>query len=176
MIFQSTTDAALIKAIITHPAIWPYVTDDFASTIEDYEPIIGERTLYMLAFDGIELLGMWMFEICSPICYKVHTCILPNAYGGRAGQAAKEMAEWIWENTTCQRIITDVPENNRLAYRFALKAGMTQFGLNPKCYQKGGLLMDVALLGMSRGKECAESESPHLASVLHRQPIEDICA
>lgn len=98
-----------------------------------------------------------MFEKTSPILFKVHTCVLPIGRGIWANEAAKKMALWIWEHTECQRIVTDVPENNRLALKFAEAAGMQQFGVNPKSYKKGGKLLDVILLGLSRPESLIQS-------------------
>jgi hypothetical protein len=58
--------------------------------------------------------------------------------------------EWIWRNTPCRRIVTNVPEDNRLAYRFALSAGMIGYGLNRASFQRGGRLLDQHCLGISR--------------------------
>jgi hypothetical protein len=149
-IFQSTIDQSRIKEIVTHPCNWPHLSDDFCSSPQDWIAPIDESFLYMLAILDGEIFGMWMFEIIRPILYKVHTALLPHARGPLAAIAAKEMAVWIWEHTECQRIITDVPENNPLARRFAEAAGMQQFGVNPKSYLNGGKLLDVIMLGLSR--------------------------
>lgn len=175
MQFQSTTDREIIRNIVTHPAIWPHVSDDFSGLPEEWEPPISGGFLYILALDktgenggenGGEIRAMWMFEKLSPILFKVHTTVLPIGRGVWANEAAKKMALWIWEHTECQRIVTDVPENNRLALRFAEAAGMQQFGVNPRSYKKGGKLLDVILLGMSR--TCPEVVKP-------RSEMETVC-
>ena len=159
MQFQSTTDREIIRNIVTHPAIWPHVSDDFSGEPEVWEPPIGDGFLYILALEAGEIRAMWMFEKTSPILFKVHTTVLPVGRGVWANEAAKKMAFWIWEHTECQRIVTDVPENNRLALKFAEAAGMQQFGVNPKSYQKGGKLLGVILLGLSRPQHEPHSHS-----------------
>jgi len=148
--FERTRDYALVKSIITHPAVYPYVSDDYSPAPKDFKPFEHDALWYVLVKDGEELLGLWMFSPESEICWKVHTCLLPNAYGERAKLAAKQMAKWIWDHTACLRIVTDVPEYNRLAYHFAKKAGMTEYGRNPKSYMKSGILYDQILLGVSK--------------------------
>jgi RimJ/RimL family protein N-acetyltransferase len=147
--FERTKDYALVKEIATHPAIYPFISDDYSPSPNDFKPFEDDAIWYVLVKDGDELLGMWMFAPENAICWQVHTCLLPNAYGKRAKQAALEMANWIWTNTTCLRLITSVPEYNRQASIFARWAGMEEYGRNPESYMKTGILHDQILLGMS---------------------------
>jgi len=151
--FKETCDWELIKHIVTHPNIYPHVSDDFSPPPELWEPIDSPAAHYVVVRDEStreEVLGLWAFYEHTPIVWNVHTCLLPAAYGQRARRAAKEMAEWIWANTKCLRLVTEVPESNRLALRFARAAGMTEYGFNPQSYLKGGALSGVHLLGMSK--------------------------
>jgi RimJ/RimL family protein N-acetyltransferase len=149
MTFERTMDYGLIKWIITRPEIWAHATDDFSTAAEEFEPAKSDMVWYVLVRDGDELLGMFMLVPENAICWKVHTCMLANAWGRKAKQAAKEGIDWVWKNMPAMRLVTDVPEYNRQASIFARWAGMTQFGLNPKSYRKNGKLMDVMLLGIS---------------------------
>jgi hypothetical protein len=103
--------------------------------------------------DGEELLGLWMFVPQNSVCLEVHTCLLPGHGFRRSRVAAKEAAEWIWANTNCQRIFTNVPVFNVIAKRFAEAAGMAEFGVNEASFIKDGKLHDQVQLGMSRPKE-----------------------
>lgn len=148
--FERTRDMDIVRKILTHPAIYRHISDDFSPSADQYEPPEHESILHMLALDGDEVLGLWVFIPKNEICLEVHTNLLPNAYGERSLIAAKEMAEWIWKHTSCERIITDVPDFNRHAFKFAKRAGMSEFGCNPKSFKKDGKLWDVHMLGMSR--------------------------
>jgi len=149
--FKETRDWELIKDIVTHPKIYPYVSDDFSPAPEQWEPIDSAVAHYVVIRDGDDLLGLWAFYEHTPIVWNVHTCLLPAAYGQRARRAAKEMAAWIWANTKCLRLTTEVPERNRLALHFARDAGMAEYGFNPASYMKNQQLCGVHLLGMSKG-------------------------
>jgi hypothetical protein len=140
----------LVREILTHPKIFPWITDDGSPARSEYQPPDHPAIWYVLVFDGEELLGLWMFvpENCATL--KVHTCLLPGHGFHRARRAARLMAQWIWDHTTCQRIITDVPRFNRAAAAFARAAGMTEFGTNFRSFLKQGTLHDQILLGMSR--------------------------
>lgn len=135
---------------MTHPNIYPHITDDGCPPVEQFEPVISPAIWYVEARDNDVLLGLWAFVPQNAVCWEVHTCLLPHAWGDTAAIAAKELASWIWENTDCRRIVTTVPAYNRLAYRFARKAGMTEYGRNPKSFLKNGKLYDQLLLGLSR--------------------------
>lgn len=148
--FERTADYALVKHVITHPKIWPHAVDDFACSPEQWEPTQSELVWYVLVKDGAEVLGLFMLVQENAICWKVHTCLLPTAWGQRAKLAAREGVQWVWTNTPCLRLVTDVPEYNTLALRFAHMGGMTQFGVNLKSYMKSGRLQDVILLGISK--------------------------
>jgi len=150
MTFERTKDYELVRQIVTHPDIYPFVSDDYSPAPNDYKPFESDSIWYVLAKDGDELLGMWSFVPDNAICWQVHTCLLPTAGGKRAKRAAKEMAEWIWQNTTCLRLVTNVPDYNRQASIFARWAGMVEFGRNPKSYMKTGILHDQILLGISK--------------------------
>jgi RimJ/RimL family protein N-acetyltransferase len=146
--FEYTTDSKLVKSIVTHPRIWPHVTDDFSPNVEAYVP--PQAGIYLLVKDGDETLGLFFLHPHNAICWEIHTCLLPNAWGQRAKQVVKEAAPWIFAHTGCKRIITNVPDYNRLALRLAKEAGMEQFGVNEKSFQKKGQLHDQIMLGLSK--------------------------
>lgn len=147
---ERSTDWETIKKVITHPRIWPAVSDDGSPPPEQWEPLKDAAAYYVLIKDNEELLGLWAFYPHNSASWEVHTCILPNAWGNRAKEAVKKLSAWVWENMPAQRITTEVPDYNRVALRFALAAGLVPYGCNPKAYQKNGKLHDVILLGISR--------------------------
>jgi RimJ/RimL family protein N-acetyltransferase len=150
MTFERTRNWTLVKSIVTHPAIYPHVSDDFAAKPEDWKATDDEGLWYVLAMDGDELLGMFLFIPQNEICWDVHTCLLPKSYGSQAEAAGRGMIRWVWENTRCLRIVTLVPEYNRLALSFAKRCGLVCYGVNPKSYMKRGTLHDSILLGISK--------------------------
>lgn len=148
---ERSRDWALIRSVMVHPQIYPHISDDFAPTPDEYEVAQNEAIFYLAAKDDAEFLGLFAYLPQNSICWEVHTCLLPNAWGPRATGAAKESIRWIFANTACQRIVTNVPARNRLALRFAKRAGLLQYGFNPRSYPKHGQLVDQILLGISKG-------------------------
>lgn len=150
-----STDYALIRQVMVDPAVYPRSIDDFCPPVEDFEPCRAEAVIYAIVRDGEELLGLFMLVPQNGIMVEIHTCLLPCAYGKRASQAALAMAQWVWLNTRCHRIITNVPTHNRLALRFALAAGMEIFGTNTGSFMYRGKLEDQIMLGLSRPSSVA---------------------
>jgi RimJ/RimL family protein N-acetyltransferase len=148
--FERTTDYVFIRAVLTHPKVYPGITDDSAPPSAEYEPIEHEGIWYVRVVDRGRDFGVFVFVPHGAICWEVHTALLPIAWGPAGKQAAREIASWIWANTPCRRIFTNVPEFNRLALRFAEAAGMTRFGVNASSYLKDGRVYDQILLGLTR--------------------------
>lgn len=151
--FERTSDYDLVKRIVTHPRVYPHVTDDFSLEASQWEPARHEGIYYLLVKEDGELLGLFTVIPLNGICWEIHTTLLPQAWGPRAGEAARAVQRWLWEQTRCERLVTNVPEYNRLALRFARQAGLQQFGVNPASYRKDGKLYDQIMLGVSRPAE-----------------------
>ena len=150
---SETRNFPLIQQIVTNPAIYPFVSDDGSPKAEDWKA--PESFKYCLVTDEDDVLGVWIFRQMNAVTWEVHTCLLPIARGKKGYQALKMLPEWAWKNLPkAQRVVTEVPESNGPALVFALRAGMEKFGVNKKSYLKGGKLLDVILLGISRGEPC----------------------
>ena len=156
-------DVALIHSTLTHPLIYPRIADDGTAPADQFRvsfeyPNIG----YLGAWDGETFLGLWVVDRRNAATVEVHTCLLPLAAGSKGLEAAKACAAWIWENTDFSRITTNVPVFNRLALRFAERAGMVQYGENVRSYRKDGRLHNEILLGLSRpesgGDQCQRQQ------------------
>jgi RimJ/RimL family protein N-acetyltransferase len=147
--FERTENLELVRRILTHPRIWPHISDDGSPPPEQFEPPDHPAIWHVLAWDGDELLGLWLLVPHNSVCWEVHTALLPHAWGERARRAARAFLAWLWRETPCRRLITAVPASNRLALRFAEAAGMRIWGVNEKSFLRGGRLEDQILLGLS---------------------------
>jgi RimJ/RimL family protein N-acetyltransferase len=150
---ERSTDYALIRGIMTHDAVYRHLTDDTSPAAADFRPIESDHLWYLVVWDGNQLLGLWLLHPHTAVEWEIHTALLPDAWGDRARRAAAVMLEWVWVNTPCRRIITGVPQGNRLAYRFALDAGMEQYGVNCASFLKNGRMQDQICLGISRPRD-----------------------
>lgn len=131
------------------PRIYKWISDDSSETIENFEPVIVDEIYYLGCFDGEKYLGLFMVVPQSFAWFDFHTCLLADAWGN-AVECVDSAKKWIFENTRCIRLTTIVPENNRLALRLAKKSGAIEYGFNPKCWVKNGVVCGVHLLGISK--------------------------
>lgn len=154
--FERTRDFDLVRKIMTHPRVYPHITDDGCPPVEEFHPAEDRGLWYILVRNAGEPVGLWLFVPQNAVCWEVHTCLLPVAWGETGKEAAKRMAEWIWQYTTCRRIVTNVPECNRLALRFAKAAGMVEYGRNEKSFLKDGKLWGQIMLGLTKEAECQQ--------------------
>lgn len=141
--FERTFDTSLIKRCITHPRVYWRVSDDFSPPVEDFEPPIRDHIWYVSVHYGRHLLGLFGLIRQSPILWELHTCLLPWAWGKTARQIFPEFLNWVWENTTCERLITSVPDCNRAALSIAPEWGFKPWGVNEKAYKKSNLLHNL---------------------------------
>jgi len=157
--FERSFDYSLIRDIITHPKLWPHLSDDLTPPASQFRPVESPLIWYVLPYyhrsseEAPDLLGMWMFVPQTSICWEVHTALLPVAWGPLGQMAARLLPGWMWANSQCRRIVTNVPSPNRLALRFAIKAGMKIYGCNRQSYLKNGVLCDQLCLGLSKPDE-----------------------
>lgn len=149
--FERSTDWTLIKRIMTHPRIYPHITDDFAPPAAAFEPVQSEELLYLLVREGDQALGLFLLEPRGGVTAEVHTCLMPKGWIRDSRAIAGQAMAWVWENCPqIERLTTTVPRNNSLALRFAQALGMVEYGVNPSSFKKGGKLMDQTLLGVNR--------------------------
>lgn len=143
-------DEALIGATLRHPRIFPHIRDDGCPTAASLQIVLSDSLRYLGVFDGDRFLGLFLAHPHNLALFEVHTCLLPEAWGPTAVEAAKACAAWLYESTPCRRIVTCVPEGNVLALRLARQAGMTEYGRNPRSLLRDGVLLDQILLGMNK--------------------------
>lgn len=150
-------DTDVLKSIFTHPSIWPHISDDYCD-IKTYEPAINDLVYYLVpTIQGVSC-GVFMFVPQNTIMYEVHSCLLPEYRGKDSHELAKDALLWMVNNTMCRKVITHVPENNRLALAFAKRAGMTLEGINRKSYQKAGEILDQFILGITEREICQQRQ------------------
>jgi RimJ/RimL family protein N-acetyltransferase len=146
--FKRSDDYALIRRIITHPRVYDFATDDYSPAPAAFEVNDDPRIWYVLVNDGA--LGLMMFLPQSTVCYEIHCCLLPGAWG-RSAEAARGAIDFIFQHTDARRIVASVPAYNRLTCKLARAAGMTQYGVNAAAFLKRGRLEDLICFGISKG-------------------------
>lgn len=142
-------DIELIAETMLNPRVWPSISDDSSPAPDLFRPVVGESIVYLGMFEADAFRGLFMLHPHNFVCWEVHTCLLPSAWG-RASLFAAECIEWVFRETDCQRLITNIPKGNILARRLALSVGMREFGINQKSFLKNGVTIDQFMLGISK--------------------------
>lgn len=145
---ERTYDMALVRRIVTDPAIWPHVHED-GTERDGWEPCASDEFMWMLA-SGSEPLGVFLVHARGVACFEMHTCILPHAWGEGAKQAAQELLRWAFTDGGCMKMVTNVPAYNRAALRFAKAGGMREEGINRASYLHAGQMIDQIMLGITK--------------------------
>lgn len=150
MIIWPISDMDLVKETFTKPYIWPYITDDLCD-IDTFEPIAPSGTdLMYLGVFAPEYGGLFMIHRSNCVTYEIHTILEKNCRGKKAIQAAKNVIDWIFSNTECLRLITQIPEDNLLAERLAISAGMKLYGVNENSFKLKNNVQSLKLYGISK--------------------------
>lgn len=148
-----TFNYELVRRIVTHPKVYPFLSDDGSPPASEWEPSQNGGVYYVLVEDDGEPVGVLMFTPHNSICYEGHTALLPVVWG-KGAEIGAMTALWMFENTPCRRIIGNAPIFNLRALSYAQRAGMHVFGVNERSYLKGGVLYDQIVLGMSKEDIC----------------------
>ena len=155
MLIRHTKDVELIKSIVTHDAVWPHVSDDSCDKATYTPPIDG--VLWLEFVDEVNL-GAYLVHPHNCVTYEIHTCLLPAALGAKSKIAGRLVLDWIFSNTPCQKGITQVPQENQLALRYALRCGMVKEGVNRSSFLKNGELLDMTQLGITKKEHTCQQQ------------------
>lgn len=139
----------LILSTLRNKHIYKHLTDDSCPQNPDSFCIVSDLLLYLGVYQDDEYMGLFVIHRHNYILYEVHTCLLPVAWGSSVDYA-KSCISWMFQNTDCKRLITNVPDGNTLAIRLAQKSGMDIFGYNPSSFLKNGQLIGQTILGVSK--------------------------
>jgi hypothetical protein len=145
--FELCADALLVRAIITHPSIFPFMFSDGGPTPEAFELATDERAIYILVSDEAGPLGLFICARQTSVCWEAHACLLPAARGKKAIEVYRGFREWLGKNTPCRKVIGYTPETNKAALYVARRAGMEVIGINRRSIMLDGQLRDQFILG-----------------------------
>jgi hypothetical protein len=158
MIRLTKKDIDIANKILTDEAVFEMICDD--GMTEDFK---SEFVTSYLEHPGIFVLhpNQWTIFIFSPrnlIMYEAHTAILPAGRGRDAIKAGRDSIEYMFTQTTCQKVISLVPFFNPMAGMFARWCKLTREGTIPDSFLKNGELYDQTIYGISKKewKKCQQ--------------------
>lgn len=149
MIIEQCRDAKLINSIVTHPKIYPHITDDFFPPPEEFnsEAFLNVDGVYILTpKEGDRVYGAFQVVRHTGVLFEMHTCLLPECKVKL--DCAKALVSWVFTNTTCRKLFTWA--HSKKYYDFVLKAGFVEEGVCQKSFIKNGVLLDQHLMGMGK--------------------------
>ncbi len=100
-------------------------------------------------------LGYFLLVPHSNEMWEVHT-LLTRAAFGNAAKIGREAMKFLFEEVpSLHKLITFIPEHNKLAKRLALKNGWTLEGCSMESFMHDGKMEDQYIYGITRGQaEC----------------------
>ena len=146
---ERTKDTKLIREILNHPSIYEHITDDFPPD-ETIPSLDTEQVLFFKIMEGSDCIGLFMTYPHNMVCWELHVALLPKGRGKKTAGAAQQLFKWLWNNTPCRRIVGEAPAYNPAIKDWALRCGMTVYGVNPKSVLKKSVSHDCILLGVSK--------------------------
>lgn len=156
---EPTNDVDFIHSVMSHPAIFPKITDDGVAILDKAAVvyIVEQRPefTFIRVRDIGDDVGLFMFHKHGTAMYEVHTCILPEYRGPKAYEAAKAAAQWLWDHTQAGVITTLIPESDKAVTRFAKRIGFRAVGVIPSSLLRGQKYLNQILLTLERS--CQQS-------------------
>lgn len=150
---ERTFDYETIKRIVTHPQVYPFLSDDGSPPASEWQPTESETVYYVAASNHRGVVGVLIFTPHNSICYEGHSALLPSVWG-HGPEIGKLAMRWMFENSPCRRLIGNAPSFNPRVLAYAKRSGMQPFGVNQKSFLKDGILYDQVVLGASKEDVC----------------------
>ncbi len=147
--FERTRNLDFVSGIYTLPNVWPWIGDDYAPERRAFQANEDPRIVYLFCRERSTTVGLLTFLPQNTICWEGHIILLPRRKT-RGHVILRGALEWMFEHTTAQRIVGAIPAYNRLTVNLVQRAGMTQYGVNPRSFMKNGKLEDQVLFGLSK--------------------------
>ncbi len=146
--FTYTTDAALVKSILSEPRCFRRMNNDPVSlaTINAMDTL---PTRLLFAVPSVRKNALFVMSSLAPGVSEVHFCVTPSAWG-QAEYIVNEFLGWIWRTTSIKRLVGPVPSHNRLALRIARQTGFRHVETKPAAAAKDGKQYDLLVMEISR--------------------------
>ncbi|MFP5328865.1 MAG: hypothetical protein ACLGHC_01840 [Alphaproteobacteria bacterium] len=134
---RRTFDPTLLNEVVNHPDVRPFMApgDDPI----DLAPLVSNPANFALVTEG----GGFLLHCHEPGIYEVHSQFLPE-HRFRTRDAMRAGFDYMFTRTDCERVVTQVPDNNGPAASLAKAAGF-----RPMFRREKGLLGSTEYMGLS---------------------------
>lgn len=154
MRLERTFDQSLVREVIGHPGVKPYVLET-----DDVPVPLHPDIYYLVAKDerhadgAVEdvLLGVVAFVPVNSIAWNPHIGVLP-AHRGRGTEIMAAAMQWMFVRTPCRKLVAYPPVFNVAMIRVFEKCGFEFEGRSPKSLLWRGEVHDRVLMGANKEK------------------------
>jgi len=140
-----------VNRIMRNDSVYPFAVSSSGETSKTEYPVskdfLGDSRAVILSPTPDMV---FIFIPYSETLYQGHSAVLPCARGKQAIKHGKEACRWLFQNTTCQKIMGLTPVYLRNAILFSLMVGFKKEGLQKKSHLFKGELFDMVLFGMNK--------------------------
>lgn len=138
---ERTHDEAWVTGIVTHPRVWPWISED------------GQDPATWRMHPGAVALrygdhGLFLLNPTTTVAWEAHTCMLPHTPDVDA--AAREAMAWMFTNTAAQKITTSAFDTHRHAIALAKRAGFVEEGRLTAMVMWRGKPRDLFIYGVQK--------------------------
>ncbi len=148
MKIEFTDDEAFVRYCLTSPKAWRMGIDDLFKDIDPSKLVRIEKREDLWVKTPV---GIFIGRPMNCVTYDCHIALLKSAEG-RAVEISKQVMQFVFKNTSTQRLNASIPSFNLLARRLAEKCGFRLIGINEKSFLRDGILHDQHFYGISKDK------------------------
>lgn len=147
-------DLEIVKRVYTHESIFDRINDDGITDPEkvDFSQALSNTNVFFLIAEDehCDIVGVFLFHPWNTVCYEMHSAVLPEYRGEGSIEAARMAGMWMFGNTMCQKIVTQIAVTNYAARTLARVGGMVKIGNNDRSFLKNGKLIDQHIYGICK--------------------------
>ena len=133
--------------ILTHPSIYSTIKDDYSALREDF--YIPEDMAVLVCYVDDQPASCLTLQQMNGITWDVHVQILPE-YREMSLELGHKMLNWIWENTTAEKLVAFISFKYENVKRYAERMGFEVEGISKNSIRIEGELIDQWLMGISK--------------------------
>jgi len=143
-------DLEFVDAVLTHPAIYPHISDDYSPSIKEFtaKPLLEAPMCYVLAYKDY---GIVLSTPINGTLFDTHITMLPEHRGKEAVEASDEFKKYLFNETTCEKIMAIIPDIFPNVMNFVERIGFELEGILTKSIKKNGKLIDQFVFGLEKG-------------------------
>lgn len=152
MILKICEDREYIASVLTDEEMWERISDD-TQYVEDFLVDSIKANWMFIKFTTADgPIGVYCLHPLNGTTWKIHAHILEPFREKYAVEAGKAMMEWMAMNLpqSVLKINAEIPVIFKDVYKFALKHGFQDEGINRKSFRIHGEIVDQYRLGITR--------------------------